>query len=479
MRQSSRWFLVGWLCAVAAPGCVAPRGCPACAAPPPPAAAVASAETLPAVKRGDAEALLGTPPPAGRVTPGQFTDPLKTYRGLTPGQCAALAASTANLAGLLQLEAAAGPERAHHPSRARLTQQQIVLLVSLEARNRAAGAALEAYFQLAKAEASDDLVTAGLRTVQDAVRKTEDILKGALRPAVELDVWQRQQFKFQAEQIQTRNQIEQLNDRLRGLLGFAESPNARYFWPQIDAPVPPAVADVEGAVALALARRPELRLLRCLSNDLDAETLEAIRPLLHTVSPLLGNRPAPDHPCLAVLRLLTSTGPVREREVAVRRQQLTELLAERERSAAAEVRQAAHDLNAHRRLAEIARQQAASWKAKVDDLEKRGAGGLASFADIATARLEWYRARADVVAELAAVRAADVRLRQAQSFWGHDGCPAGPEAPPPVLLPDAAEDASAQQLPAGPGLAAPLSLPDAADVQRLPDLVLPAPAPAR
>jgi outer membrane protein TolC len=137
------------------------------------------------------------------------------------------------------------------------------------------------------------------------------------------------------------------------------------------------------------------------------------------------------------------------------------MLAERERTVAGEVRQAAHDLNAHRRLAEIARRQAASWKAKVEDLENRGAKGLASFAEIASARLEWLKARGDVVAESVAVHVAEVKIRQAQSAWGHDGCATVDPAPPaPVLLPDVAD------------------APDAPDPLRLPDLVVPAPSPA-
>jgi len=133
-----------------------------------------------------------------------------------------------------------------------------------------------------------------------------------------------------------------------------------------------------------------------------------------------------------------------------------ELLNERERAAANEVRQAAHDLNAHRRLAGIARQQARSWKDKLDDLEDRGAKGLASFAEIASARLEWLKARGDVVAELVAVRVADVRLKQAQSFWGLDGC--GSAVPVLPLLPDTT---------------------GSAEVVRLPELTLPAPSPTR
>jgi outer membrane protein TolC len=406
------------------------------------------------VDRGDVEAaLLGS----AAVTPVRLTTALKTYRALTPAQCAALAAHAAHLANLYQLEAQTAPERSHPPSRARRTRQTILNLVALEARNRAAAAALEAYYDLARAEAGDDLASQGLDAVRDAVRKTEDILKGKLRPAVELDVWQRHRYRLQTDRVQAHNQVEQANTRLRGLMGFSGSPNAIYFWPQLDAAGPPEVVDVEGAVVLALGQRPELRLLRCLVHDLDVDTLTAVRPLLQTVSPLLGNRPAADYPCLAVLRAVMPGGPVREREVTIRRQQLLELLKERERAAANEARQAAHDLNAHRRLADLARQQAKNGQDKLDDLERRGAKGLASFADITAARLEWLKARGEVVAELVAVRVADVRLRQAQSFWGLKGCAsAGPVLPPsPPLLPDTDRPA---------------------DAVRLPEIVLPAPA---
>jgi hypothetical protein len=387
------------------------------------------------VDRGDLEsALLGSAPVPSAPVPENAAQ-LKAYRGLTPEQCAALAANASNPANLYQLEALAAPERLHRSSRTRSVRQTILQCVAQEARNRATGAALEIYYDLAKAEAGDDLLARELSMVRDAVRRTEEILKGKLRPAVELDVWQRQQYTLQSDQVQARNRIEQLNGRLRGLLGISGSPNSTYYWPQIDAAELPEITDVEGAVAVALGLRPELHLLRCLIRDLDAESLIAIRPLLQTVSPLLGNDPEADHPCLIILRQMTATGPVREREVTVRRQQLEEWVGERERAVAGEARQAAHDVNAHRRLAELARRRAKSWQEKVDDLERRAAKGLASFADVSTARLEWLKARGEVVSELVAVRVADVRLKQAQSAWGHDG--GGPALPPtPMLLPD-------------------------------------------
>jgi outer membrane protein TolC len=448
MCRAPGWLLAGVWCALAA-GCVAPQHRAAC--PPAPPAAT-PAESLPPAERGDLEAtLLGASP----VSPVQYATSPRTYRALTPEQCAALAANSSNLAGLYQLEAQTAPNRTHHPTRARCTQQSIMKFVSQEARNRSASAALETYFNLARAEASEDLIGRGLNAVQVAVRKTEDILKEKLRPGVELDVWQRQNYKLQSEQVQARNQVEQLNAQLRVLLGISGSPNSCYVWPQVDTPEPPEVADVEGIVAVALGQRPELRLLRYLIHDLDAETLSAIRPLLQTVSPLLGNRPALNHPCLLVLRLVMPNGPVREREVTVRRQQLVQLLHERERAVANEVRQAAHDLNAHRRLAALARRQAKSWKDKLDDLEDREAKGMATFAEITSARLECLKARGDVVAELVAVRVADVKLKQAQSFWGREGCATGPP-PGPAMPPDATWSS---------------------DTVRLPELTLPAPSP--
>jgi hypothetical protein len=439
MRRAAGWLVAGVGCALAA-GCAAP---PHQAAYPPTPLAATPAESLPPARRGDLEAALLVASP---VLPVQFTNSPRTYRALTPEQAAHLAVNSSNLAGLYQLEAQTAPNREHHPSPAPCTQQTILKFVSLEARNRSAGAALETYFNLARAEASEDLIGRGLDAAQVAIRKTEDILKEKLRPGVELDVWQRQNYKLQSEQVQTRNQVEQLNAQLYVLLGISGAPNSCHIWPQIDTSEPAEVTDVEGAVAVALGQRPELRLLRCLINDLDAETLSAVRPLLQTVSPLLGNRPPLNHPCLLILRMLMPNGPVREREVAVRRQQLVQLLHDRERVAANEVRQAAHDLNAHRRLAALARRQVKSWKDKLDDLEDREAKGMATFAEITSARLEWLKARGDVIGELVAVRAADVKLKQAQSYWGREGCTTDPP-PGPAMVPDATWSSDTVRLP--------------------------------
>src|SRR5262249_17731228 len=127
MRRSS-WLLAGLLGVLGAAGCHAPPVVPAG-----PAAPAADAAFLPVVERGDLEAALPGATPTDAVTRVRYTTVLKTYRALTPEQCAPLAGNASHLAALYRLEEQAAPERPHHGARVRCTRQGILQLVALEA----------------------------------------------------------------------------------------------------------------------------------------------------------------------------------------------------------------------------------------------------------------------------------------------------------------------------------------------------------
>jgi hypothetical protein len=102
-------------------------------------------------------------------------------------------------------------------------------------------------------------------------------------------------------------------------------------------------------------------------------------------------------------------------ELEVRRQQLFDLIAERERQAADEVRAAAVALNSQTTQVALARWRAEHLAAQV--AEARPQGPLAELA----AELEAYRARAEVVAAVTAWHRSRVKLLAAQGLLGEEG----------------------------------------------------------
>jgi hypothetical protein len=122
--------------------------------------------------------------------------------------------------------------------------------------------------------------------------------------------------------------------------------------------------------------------------------------LLLAIAKCLGCTPRPDAATLE--------------ELEVRRKQVADVLADRERAVADETRAAAVGLNAQTRRVALTRDRADSLKAKLDDARKQQAAKVAG-ADLlaAHAEIEWLKARAEVAAEVMAWHAARVRLKAA------------------------------------------------------------------
>jgi hypothetical protein len=187
------------------------------------------------------------------------------------------------------------------------------------------------------------------------------------------------------------------------------------------------VPDVEAAVALGLAQRPHLILLREAIAHLDKDTLGSSRELLRTISPLLGmSDPKAGCKMLLFLAKLLHVQPGVAAEVESVRAQLCNYLKEREMGVAAEVRQAVDEVRARREFTILARQAAETWQARIRDLEKQRKQGINVFADWTKAHLEWYKARGDVAREFLGWKIAAVKVKQAQGVLpaecGYTGC---------------------------------------------------------
>lgn len=381
------------------------------------------------------------------VTPGAVTIDLRSlptptpspapaaFRGLTEAQCAGLAAANAAAANMLDDEGRVPcPECAAGRLRA-----EVRYFAALELRNKAAGEALERFFQLADVEARAGLVREALPILDDlgakATRAKTQKVEFLFDPA---DLArQRSQVASQLEQAEAGARL--LNIDLRHRLQLEAPGTGETLWPSGDFAVDPTPVDPAAMAEAAVATRAELRGLRALVAGLSAETLEDVRAHLHAANPLLGGRGLSGMVARSVAQKLAPDTAAVAAEVGVRRQQLSDWLANRERMIADETRAAAEALNAQTTRLALARDRADSWKAKWGDAVKQKAADLpgAAFAEI-SARLDWLKARGEVIAEVMAWHQARAKLSASRGALAPDPGGAGavvPAASPPPVVP--------------------------------------------
>jgi hypothetical protein len=179
-------------------------------------------------------------------------------------------------------------------------------------------------------------------------------------------------------------------------------------WPDVDWKVVPAPIDPGAAVSLGLYYRPDLNLLRMLIQCLDADTLDAARSGLGSVSSLLGASP------IAACWLSHHL----KDEVDSRRSQLCELLAGKERAATEEIRQAVAAIDVRLRQIAVAKQKVDQWQEQlqVQRMERQRPRSMVTALDIAATELQCLDARRELIHQVLALRIAEAKLKEAQGL---------------------------------------------------------------
>jgi hypothetical protein len=384
-----------------------------------------SPEALPACARGQLTidlAALPMPGATAESTGGEACQP--AYRLLSAPECQCRATEAAVLANQLDGERqvlAARQASGHRLSTRRTvaetdTQSSILLYAALEDRNRSAGKALGAYYQLGAAEANRDIVRQALAVTDRALSQARDLKKQGLAVAVDDTQLYRQQLDLRAQSVKLELQIEKLNSDLRLALGLTPPGPAWRFWPQDALRLITEPVHRDEAIAVGLAHRPELQLLTELEDGLSSGNAPAVLQALQAVNALLGKgKPPLLCPKLQQLGAILC-GPGDEAELQVRRQQLHELHAQKEHELIEQIGQAVHAIHAQVEVIVLVRQQIESWQAKIREAEDKEQKGVGSFAETAAARTEWLQAKRRAVEEIANLQRAWVQLRQTQGM---------------------------------------------------------------
>jgi hypothetical protein len=381
---------------------------------------------LPSVERNDQESpLLELSASLLPAEPMRGMPSSSDYRSLAPQLCQCLAAKHAPLADGMERQrqqlqnqrARACSVSGQKSDKQRAFQESMLLYSALEIRDQAAGTALEWYYQLAGAEAKADLLTTSLLRGRDTLERVERLKKLGIPLPAPIEEYQRQIVELKLQQAQNQLSIEQLNSKLRLALGY-DAMSPWRFLPDASVTLnSETVPDVDAAIALGLAQRPQLLLLRSMIANLDVDTLGSARSLLQSISPLLAmSSPGPSCKLLILLGKLLHIHPGQDDEVERVRAQLVDYLHERERTVIAEIREAAYEVGARREATILARETVERWQERIRDLEKKHAQGMPVFADLTRAYMDSYKARGEVIRELLGWKIAAVKLKQAQGI---------------------------------------------------------------
>ncbi len=284
---------------------------------------------------------------------------------------------------------------------------------AVDERNASAADALELFYGLKEAQLQRDLIVRSLRTIDQAIQDYRHIQeRGLTLPVGDADLI-RQRRDLLERQIDLELSAQEAQANLFRLLrldhkeGVALSPEA-----DLNVSVEPV--DVERAVATGLAMRADMALARLLVDNVNKETLSAVRAAVQQMQVLL----AASSPRERLLRRML-TGGQASRELQARRNQLETILGDRRVAVEEEIRQAAREVEARLRQAALAKQQWESLASRVEELrQERTARAITPF-DIRTAELRALDAESDAIHALVACHVAEVKLREAQGLLAH------------------------------------------------------------
>lgn len=288
--------------------------------------------------------------------------------------------------------------------------RSLLSLQAMDLRNASAASALSSFYLLAGVEATEDHVELGIREVQDALTRLDNldeqgltVPNGVDRGALEVRL-----DDLRDKRLQLCFARIQLNGQLKRHLGCPLD-QRRLFWPQVDWTPNLEPLDADVLVAEGLARRADVRSLSLVRCKLNMATIPVARQVLKVIDGTLG-AVTPSAGILSHLRC----GDCKEHEVAVRCRQLTMLERDARELATAKIKSAAYKVAVQQDRTRLAKQAVDQRRERLAELEKLRDAEDVSIFEISAARGRLFEAEASLVEKIVELKMAEVALRETQ-----------------------------------------------------------------
>ncbi len=360
-------------------------------------------------------AQLGVP---SAISPAAKAGP---FRGLSETDCVVAAANASTSGRLLDAKAqqcsqGVPPSSPHcrNPAAPPDLRTEILRVAALEARNRSAAGGLELFYRLELAHAQREVLQDSLAKVAGALEDRDRLLAQGMTIPVPLDELRPQLFDLQSRLVELDQAIARLSDELKDLLSLGPQEGPWVVWPLAEVRVDTHPIDVEAAVQIGLARRPEVGLLRGLDSMQSSDTMRALQLSLSMVNPLLGMSCGSSAlACRTMPLLLRSRGNESEDLASLR--SLWDIYRQaREQEIAKEIRSAALEVQASLEQIIVANGRLRHWEARIGQIKAREAGGVMSPLEQTQAELRRLDALAALWKSIADWQIAVAHLRREQ-----------------------------------------------------------------
>jgi hypothetical protein len=340
--------------------------------------------------------------------------PDETYHLLDAQSCQCHAATSANKANLVELErywARIVIECDTQTVRDNLClERDLLALHATGLRNKAAGAALEVFYQLAGLEVRKHYLEQALQETLRSLQRADRLSAEGL--PLEID---RAEIAGSAGQLRDRRlQLDYLRVQLNGQLQMmldCPGQEHEFYWPQVDWQVDLTPLDAEEELALGLAQRSDLGGLQLTICQLEKKTLPVARGVVAIADGTLGSvEPTPG--VIHKIRCLCCS----KGEVPIRCRQLALMLADTEQLATAEIKGAVYEIVLQQRRIVLARGAVKQRRERLHELTaKRDVDEVAVF-ELSKARGRLFEAESELVQQVVQLEIARVRLRKAQGL---------------------------------------------------------------
>ncbi len=339
--------------------------------------------------------------------------PDQTYQLLTPIDCQCRAAANANLANLVELEEHWASVIIECDSK--IVQENLCLQRDLleihaaDVRNKAAGAAMEAYYQLAGIEARKHYLEQAILETSRSRGRANKLRKSGLPVEIDREEVAIRLGELEDQRLQLDYARVRLNGQLQKQLGCPVSETS-FFWPQVDWAPDMGALDPEAELAAGLPNRFDLRGLELVLCNLEKTTLRIARGVLAVADGTLGTV-EPTEGIVHRIRCISCT----DHEVDVRCKQLSMLYNDTEQLATAEIKGAVYQVVLQQQRVALARAAVEDRRTNLEAMTARRDADDVQVFEISGARGRLYDAESDLIEQSASLKIAKVRLRQAQA----------------------------------------------------------------